>query len=368
MLVYYALAAVCVFFAELGFIFEKRNKTTSILLYLVSVLLVCLFAGFRDLSVGTDTSSYAYDSYIVSKQSSFSFFSHSPRFSKWPLFYRCICWWSSNLFGFAGYLFCIELVIVLPVLIACRSFLKNWMALGFAVYMIIFYPMSFNLMRQMCGMGFILLAFILIEKKKYVGSVCMIILGLGFHFTALLGLLLYPLILFSKNKFLASSLKKICTCIFGLAIICILPSVLNFVTATTGAFESYTINAVGGDGLHCLLVTVLCFAIFSIFPYWEVQRNSFVSAKELNTDMTIVALFGLICFSLSLFSFWFYRIGIEFLYIIILLIPNICMQIKNRRERTLALTFSLLLLLFWSLDYYEIVHSNNVVPYIMSIG
>lgn len=64
------------------------------------------------------------------------------------------------------YFFTIELITVIPVILSVCISCKENMPIAMVVFALVFYPMTFNAMRQMMAMGFLLLGWALMSRKK----------------------------------------------------------------------------------------------------------------------------------------------------------------------------------------------------------
>lgn len=103
------------------------------LLLAVSLLLPCLVAGFRDISIGTDTSAYAIWTFESASRNGLRPFLESYASlsaAGFNLFSWVIANWSCS---FGIYLGAIELAFLLPVFIAVRHYFPNREWPGMAV-------------------------------------------------------------------------------------------------------------------------------------------------------------------------------------------------------------------------------------------
>ena len=126
----------------------------------ISFLLLLIIGGFRDVSVGTDTKNYAmlFDSY----GSDVSMMYHAIE----PLF-LLIQFLVAKMGG--GYE--IMLLIIMAVILGTIHFYahlvsKSSLYVILSFFLLYFYFYSFNTMRQYMGMGFCLIAFYYLSKKK----------------------------------------------------------------------------------------------------------------------------------------------------------------------------------------------------------
>lgn len=351
--------------------FESVSKLISVLLYIIPIVLLCHFAGARDIAVGTDTAGYAYDSFWTASHSSFYSFYVESSFSAWAPLYKLMSWIVINTFNtFYSYLFFIEFLIVVPVIFVCRRVLSTYLPFGAFLFVLLFYPMSFNMMRQMISMSILLLAYLEATRGKFYKFLVFLLIGMLFHNTALVGLLIYPLMRYSDYKKLSGGIKLIGIIIFGVLFVLVSPYIMQIVSRVLGRYEAYLDGGsymLQGSGTRTLAISVVAFLIISLFSWLFLHSfNINTEIKNNITKLALISSFGVVCLALSLISFYLYRISMYFLYFVILLIPILCRAVRDPSSRQVLLALSVCVLLFWSFDYYVIQESNQVVPYKMT--
>lgn len=174
-----------------GYCWEKgSSRMVGYLFCALSIALLCLFAGCRDSGVGTDTigyGDYVYQAAINS--ASFPEFQIAVEGAKWEIGF---------LFSFQGYLTSkithniivyysiIELLITLPVFLSIKEYCDNrFIAIPLLLWLLVFYPASFNLMRQFIAVGFVLLAYVCLDKNHRIKCIILSIVAYLFHSTAI---------------------------------------------------------------------------------------------------------------------------------------------------------------------------------------
>lgn len=355
--------------AVVGNHFGSKSNTIKSLMLLASALLFCFFAGSRALEVGSDTAGYGFQSYYEAHSLNLETFYFSSTFREWAPLFKLLCWFSSafsdNIFW---YLFAIQLATVLPLYYAlCRS-LDRYMPFGLFVYGIVFFPMSFNLMRQMISMSFLLLAIIEANDKKPLRFLFWILIAMGFHNSALIGVYLYPIIYYitTVGGSFSRGPRVLIFIVLNTALISAAPQILQF-TDSIGFYSAYTSGSgvASGGGMRTIVLTFFILIAISFIGAILVKGTE-RRTKLSEAGLVAVVVFGMICLPLSLISFWLYRIGFYFLYAAILAIPNCAYQIKDNTSRFSFLFFCGALLLFWSYNYYVIQGSHQVIPYLFA--
>ncbi|MZJ67655.1 EpsG family protein [Collinsella aerofaciens] len=188
-----------------GWMIERSNRGRMIawLFYWIAICIVCILAGARDLSIGTDTGGYGAFLYKQAMLSnSFASFYAVVKASIWdvaPLF-ACFSFVIVKLFHSQfALLFAIQFAVIAPVFLAAhrhRSRAFGWIML---LYLLAFYIPGLNTMRQSVAMGFVLLFVVSLMDGRYVLAVVMEIVALFTHSSAAIGLL-FAVVWFSFFK------------------------------------------------------------------------------------------------------------------------------------------------------------------------
>ncbi|MBO5475024.1 MAG: EpsG family protein [Bacilli bacterium] len=233
-----------VFFSSAFFIYlyEKNNTRKSLLI--IGLLLPCILAGLRDVSIGTDVSWYVSKIFDASRNSSnFNEYYNTIILSNAAegLLYRV----SSHEFGFVlleyftqrifdnfqVLLFALECLIILPVYFAIKKFSsissnkKIWLSM--LLYYLLLYNAGLNAIRQFISISFLLYGFscfINNDSKKFIKVIISFVIALLFHKSSWLGLIYYfGYLLFTKqfkiilneNRSISSSLILLILIIVG---------------------------------------------------------------------------------------------------------------------------------------------------------
>ena len=366
MVTYLSIALVATVLSMLGSHFATRSKVAQFIFLLASALVFCYFAGARSINVGTDTSVYGLSSYHVARQTSFSDFYFNSIYQSWGPLYKIMCWTSSCIGGnLFWYLFSIQALTVLPVYLALYRDLREHLSLGVFVYGLIFYPMSFNLMRQMIAMSFLLLAYRSADSRKPLHFIVWVVIASLFHSSAVLGLCIYPLVVYcmAPGKVLGRGLRSALIVILCAMVVSLAPQIFQL-TDSIGLYSNYTSGAahVAGGGMRTILATYGVFgALLFLGAVLSKKGNS--PKGFARNGLFVVLSFGLICLPLSLISFYLYRISFYFLYFAILAFPNCMYSIDETKSKLLFVLVLFALLSFWFYDYYVFQVNNEVVPY-----
>ena len=185
----------------------------------VALLVPCLIAGMRDSSVGTDVLVYAEPLYQLARQSDgLAGYYSSSWWDVWrwsgPADYEpgfsVLVWLVAKAFGSLGaVLFSIQLLTVLPVFLALarrRDRTPVWV--GMAVYYLMFFNLSLNMMRQAVAMAVLLYGFRFLEERRPARYALCVGAAMLFHVSAALGLVVMAVYAFVGQSE-ASGLRRI---------------------------------------------------------------------------------------------------------------------------------------------------------------
>lgn len=170
----------------------------------VAILIPCVVAGLRDISIGTDVKVYAEPMLKIAKDTnSFQEFYHTTWYMAYvrksisdiELGYDLLVYITAKFFGSVQVLlFFTSILIIVPIyksLLNIRNKIPIW--LGMTVFYLMFYNTSLNIMRQFIAMAFMLLAFSELFNGRKGKFYAYSIVALLFHMSALLIIVLYVL-------------------------------------------------------------------------------------------------------------------------------------------------------------------------------
>lgn len=178
---------------------KSKTRTNIRLFSVLAVICPAVLAGLRGLSVGTDIHVYVQPLFqrALSNGSMLSFASESGV----EFGYSCLVFVGAALFkSVQGVLFLTALMQTVPMYLCCYKMRDQVpMVKSMAVYMLLFYVVGFNIMRQSIAACWIMLAFVYIYKDKYVRGVLLAVIAFLFHSTAVFGFLMLGLSVVFKN-------------------------------------------------------------------------------------------------------------------------------------------------------------------------
>ena len=341
----------------------ENQKFFFFLFSALSLTPLIILAGYRDITVGTDTGAYPLTTYeFVNKSNS------------------CL-----ELIGLLGYIEPLYLLIgyvsliflpneVNSILLVSSAItiilfyigfvrMKQYSPLGLSMFFFSFllYNMSLNLQRQLMAMAVVFLGFTYIINKRKENVIVFLIcsfIAFFIHHSAVASFLLIPLFYFENRK-----IKKwtaICILMFSLFYF----SIFNYLSGFSffSKYEMYQ-QGVGFEGQISISETILriLFLILilrSINKYQDLQL--FNSCK-----FTFIC--ELILNLLQIRSRFMGRLGYYLFDLYMIFIPYYVFILGNKRNRTLLITFVMLFVVFdwWYVYIYS--EAGQTFPYTSKI-
>lgn len=189
-------------FIRIACAFRKNNKPLFWLFSIVGILIPCLLAAFRDLSIGTDVKVYIkplFDS--ASWYGDFQTYFLHPNSMIDDVLYLLMTFICRKISSHISLLFfVIEVLVMVPVYVALlRSNRQknNSVVLGMFIFFMFFYHTSFNMARQSIALSFSILAMTYLDDNKNIKFLILSIIAFLFHNSAII---LFPVFIFYKYK------------------------------------------------------------------------------------------------------------------------------------------------------------------------
>lgn len=216
-LYYFVFVFACVLFAKA----DSSTRDRKIRFYILcGVIVLSLFAGLRGLTVGWDTAGTINARFDrVRFFRSFSSLMANRDRIKEPIYWVISYFIRKVTDSGRVFLFIMQLLTVGPIaIVAFENRDRLPVSVMMTTYMLLFYQMSFNIIRQSIAAAFLLLAFSKLMKKSYIKAAVLAILVCLFHNSGIIGVALILLIYilnYSKNKKLRFVLVLI-SLVFGI--------------------------------------------------------------------------------------------------------------------------------------------------------
>lgn len=364
MIIYIVMFCLSLLLINIGLSYDKK-KIVSKILIVIGILLPCLLACFRDVTIGTDTNGYIYNLFkSASNASSFSQFCNSANmyFDIQDYGYLLITYLSANIFNnFNLLLFIIELLIIIPIYKALNlnKTNKNDVLIGMLIFFLFIYNVTFNMARQAIALSFTILSFALISKNKKKSSIVSLILAVLFHRTAIVSVILYLMYIYLKKE--RNSNKIVIPCIYGVSAILVIfhKQIIEFLSSV-GIYKHGI--------LYIELFSKIDFSFIDTFVYLVMlaliifNKTNLINKKVDYSFYKFLAIEGLIILQLGAFIEYSERVSLYMLYPV--LINSVSMiGAKDKKSSKYLVMLIAFLILYWIYTF-VILNSHNTVPYV----
>lgn len=351
-----------VFFVSYA-LFLLSDKSKQYLRYLyagLGVFVLCLLSGLRDISVGTDVSDYGLDTYYSAINNSLYEHLIYLNRSDAPLF-NILVWVFANVFNsFNIVLFAIQAASIIPFYVIANKILKGNVSFCMLMYMLLIYPITLNLLKQGIAISFIIVAGYYALNKKLFPYIFFLICAIGFHLTAIIGILFYPFSVFlQKYKNVSKKIFCIYVLVFG-SIFFFGESLIYLIAPLRDAY-SYQINSIGKGSLNISMLLLLF--IFLASNFFVFNKNKKMDMRDKYFFYIILAgfiscQFDLISESLSRFGYY----GLIFLPI------YLKMMIDKSNKSSILFQYIIIILVIFIFIYSIIInHNQEIYPYYSKI-
>lgn len=372
-------------FAFFCFADKAQKKQIAIRRIVIGVLILSIFAGVRDKSVGTDTAKTITLYFDEAKNIS----------SLGTLFSQFILFRSSFIYlllakivlkaglGFRTFLTIIQ-VLTVGFVAACAYYRRKTtpIAITMLLFSLLYYQLSFNWIRQSITCSFLLFAVVLFFEGKKKKSVVIMLISILFHSSAIIGIALFVVILFIsrvKKKYLNAViilLTVILTIIMrNWQTIALIGIERGILPSTYQGYINVFSGAHGSTFLGWFIIGKKAYVEYALrvlmllFPYLATRRKS---SRGENLDQyaffQMGAFFSVLIYSAALFGLhtaYGNRVTICLDYLYIVYFGLMEYRTKSAKGLTVPLSgfFIILLCLFYNIWLYYVMGWHGTVPY-----
>lgn len=180
-----------------------RNKLHKKFVIAMAILIPAVLAGCRDSSIGTDVAGYGIRNFNYAHASSSfpQYFDHYKYSIMAEPLYHLLVYITSRFFdnyhwGLFGY----NLLMVVFAYLGVHKYHKIMntpIGVSMALYYLALYNISLNIMRQCIAVSIVFWATSYLFEEKYAKFAVIVLLGVGFHSSAIMGFLFWPMYLFA---------------------------------------------------------------------------------------------------------------------------------------------------------------------------
>lgn len=348
-----------------AYIAGRCRGSLAVFFFVLTLLPLCILAGFRDLSVGTDTSGYGHFMYAQALDLSLrDYIGFYPSESLYAVF----VWVVSNVFkSEQAYFFIVQLLISACIFSAAFRASDRYAWIGILAYCLLFYTFSLNLMRQVVAVSIVVFAYRYIERQKPLVFVALCALAAGCHQTALLGILVYPLTAL-QYRFDIGSLRRNSFFIRALLLVFVL-LVAAFVGMNlellAGMKESYSyqVSNKGKTSIDKMQIFLFVLMFVPVFLLSRLRKKGPSNCADGGEPLGFVLFSGMVLYHLIYVSPELFRISLYFLMFLPAYLPRAFSSATPTLERDLlGMLFSFSALYYW---YYFFMfwNSGGTYPY-----
>lgn len=188
-------SAIIIISTWLFYISQKTYKKSPLFCfpYLIFILLLSSVGGFRDINVGYDLDEYGTTFFY--NDASYSSLSDLISSLNGEYLYHILNWLCAKIIPEVhSFLFISEIIKIILVSSFALRFKEHFNSTLFIfVYLIFFYILGFNNIRQLLAFSFVIYAMRFIEEKKFIQYTLFCIIAGLVHSTGLAGLLILPI-------------------------------------------------------------------------------------------------------------------------------------------------------------------------------
>lgn len=340
----------------------KKNKKISIILMIIICAIISVFAGYRDLTIGTDVMIYANTIIeFLNKGWNIEYMGIEPAYVQIAKMVVGIGGNTNTLLLFTA--------IIIDFFILLAGFQrKNEIDLSLftLTFLNIFFGISLNLMRQSIAISIFIFAYHFIEEKKPIKYFLLIFIAYLFHRSAIILFFIYPLYwLIMKNYGKKGKFIEMVTILLTMCILLFMSNILILLN-NIGIVPDRIVNYYSYENYYTLKMNwtsnfvnigmlVLCNLIFLV----DKER------KKENSFLTYLTIIGIILFQLGNVIPFAGRIAYYFYFLIYLYaIPRATYVLKNRNEIYFFLIVLLFLYFYITFVYLCI---SEIMPYSSSV-
>lgn len=201
-----------------------------------AIVIPCLMAGLRNASIGTDVMGYAkplfelaadnagLDSYYASSWWRDGWHYVGP--GDFEVGYSMLAWMSARVFGsFQSFLFLTQALTIGPIyLAACRRRRELSMTLVLAIYYLVFFNLSLNMMRQSIAMAFVFLGIFGLYRsglglRDQGWCMAALLVALSFHLSAMMGFVVLAVRIYVERGRRQGPMTRRAAFVVGMAVV-----------------------------------------------------------------------------------------------------------------------------------------------------
>lgn len=345
---------------------SKYSKIFSIL----GVLLPCLVAAFRSLSIGTDVQVYINLLFQTALKSN-SFSSYANLVSNVSdIGYLLLTYLCSRITSNISLLFFfLELLTILPIYIALKRVYgkNNAVIWGMFLFFMFFFNQSLNMARQSIAISFFILAITYLEENKRKKYFLFSLIGYLFHSSCIVSIPIYLLYRYLNSEKDRTIFKIMVTCIL-IALVFFLPNAFylayKFGIVSAGKYYLY-VSQYMRESIDISYINIIIYTF--VFIYVILNKNNIKNVFTNTKFFQFCAFISIIILQFGSIIKYSDRIGYYLFYpILFLVLPstlNYKKDKKTKNEFSKRLFIFIVFTIYW-LYWIVILKYNATYPYI----
>lgn len=353
-------------FSISAWLIEYANRRRKKYIIALALLLPALLAGFRDISVGFDTSKYLL-SYFQRALNSNSLFNYSKIMSESydnpGLVFNIIVYFAKMVSHNMNFLMFLLEAITLIFVYLGFDFFKREINVSFAMllFYLFYYNVTYNAMKQMLAIAICFFAFRYVCNKKFFHYLLWVTVAMLCHTTAAVSIILYFIYQFVTNKkfkIVNILIIIIVTCGLFLSYQKLVQFLLEY--GLVSSKYSIYIDSITFGSDFSFFATVTNVTLIMLMLYINVKFKKYDEKKGFYILCTIEET---IIMQLSMISLYASRISLYFILYKIIFLSFKYTSINKQDRRVLYIISLTIALVYW-IVIYVIYGENSTVPYI----
>lgn len=319
----------------------------------MAILPPAIVAGCRDLTIGTDTWTYPYPTFLICKNSQTIGRAFQYVIVGMEELYVVLAFISAHLIPSHYFFFFISHLVILGTLLYAFNRARVNPAVAFTLFYLMFYASSLNVARQFLAMPFCLLSLIEFIRRNYIRSSLAMCLAFGFHHSSLLFLTIL-LLYYLCSRHLQFMRKRSTIAMMVIMIVAsmymfneILSSIVGIGLADIKYLERYGSGDLYGTNVPISLFSI---TIFNIIMFMFVSRK--IRWRSFYVFSIYVLLISFLSCFLGLISSYAVRIGVYYMMVSI-----ISMTFVMKKNNVL---FSMIVYSFYIFYWFMVVVVANL--------
>lgn len=344
---------------------RSHANIINIMFAAIAIFCPCYLAAVRDSTIGYDVALYG-DSLLESATRVSDLASYLRLYNTEKL-YLVLTYIVANYGNRYIYYFILQFLVVAPFYMALqRGESKKHAWLGMLLYYCWIFPLSLNILRQAIAISIVIWGYRYMHERKLIKYTIVVIVAMGFHITAILGLSIYFIHVltvskpFGETSWIRKKLANYGKLAKFLIVLLILvgfifsTSIISLITSSTGRFIFATSSNEGGWEWKNLLI--MGSLVLILLPIASRTRE-----KEIHFLFFLICI-GTIVYQLKFVEAQLYRISLYYTGHMILAIPIFieCSKVKERKLIGILVTV-ISVFNFWI--YIVIYLWHSVYPY-----